>query len=416
MGKLSAVQIEKWRKAGKPITGKSDGNGLTFTLSNGGTASWVLRYSFGGKQRELTIGNYPDISLKRAREMASEKRVEVDRGADVATKKRMAKIDATRVNSFRELADDYMERAAPSLSSRYRAEIKRFLSKDILPRIGGIPVKEVRPADIVVMIERIAERKATVAKAAFTMVSAIFDHGVGKHLATENPCRLLRISSIIGRGQAPRQRIGMNDEQLRAFLAALPALGKENELSLKIILATAVRKGELARARWEHVDLDAGIWRIPPENQKMRQHRRKVAVDFVIPLPPLVVGWFKELLPLAGGSQMVMPPRHRTGAEIVNHSTLNRALSKLPDGVARITPHDLRSTARTNFNALGVNLVVAERCLNHSISAIVGEMVTIYDKSDYLEERRQALILWAAKLAALEKGEAFNVVPLRKSA
>ena len=81
------------------------------------------------------------------------------------------------------------------------------------------------------MTERIAERSTTVAKAAFTMVSAMFDHGVGKHLATENPCRLLRISSIIGRGQAPRQRIGMNDEQLRAFLAALPALGKENELA-----------------------------------------------------------------------------------------------------------------------------------------------------------------------------------------
>ncbi len=414
MGKLSAIQIEQWRKAGKPVAGKSDGDGLTFTLSKGGTASWVLRYRFGGRQREVTIGNYPDISLADARKLAAERRVEVGQGSDVAAKKRLVKIERASANSFKELAEDYMAKAATGLSASYRGETRRYLDKDILPRIGVIPAKEVTPADIVALTERIAARSKAAAKAAFTMIRSIFDHGVGKHLVTGNPCRVLKVSSIIGQENARRPRVGMNDAQLTAFLAALPALGRENELALKVVLATCVRKGELARARWDQVDLDAGLWRIPPEHQKVRERFRDVIEDFVIPLPPLVVGWFQELKALAGRSPMVMPARHRRGAETVNQSTLNRALSKLPANVVRVTPHDLRSTAKTNLTALGVDLLVGERCLNHSISALAGKLAQIYDKYDYLEERRQALTLWAAKLEALEKGKAFNVVPIRQ--
>lgn len=412
MGKLSAIKVEQWRKAGKPIAGKSDGDGLTFTLSKGGTASWVLRYRFGGKQREMTLGNYPDISLAEARKLAAEKRVAVDKGADVATAKRIEKMERAQANSFRELADDYMTRAAPGLSASYQSETRRYLDKDILPRIGGIPAKEVTPADIVVMVERIAERSKSSARAAFTMVSSMFDHGVGKHLVTGNPCALLKVSSIIGTERAARARVSLNDDQLRAFITALPALGKENELALKIILATGVRKGELSRAKWSDVDLDAGLWSIPPENQKGRRSTKEAGKAFVIPLPVVVVGWFKELATLAMGSKMVMPGRYRAGSETINHSTFNRALGKLPANLARVTPHDLRSTARSHLAALGVSIIVAERCLNHSLGGLVG----IYDQHDYMDERRVALNLWAAKLAALENGEAFNVVPLRQVA
>lgn len=412
MGKLSAIQVEQWRKAGKPVAGKSDGDGLTFTLSKGGTASWVLRYRFGGKQREVTIGNYPDISLADARKLAAVRRVDVDKGSDVAAKKRLDKIERAQADSFRELAEDYMVRAAPALSARYQSETRRYLNKDILPRIGGIPAKEVTPADIVVLVERIAERSQASARAAFTMVSSMFDHGVGKHLVTGNPCALLKVSAIIGKERTARTRVSLSDDELRAFLQALPALGKENELSLKIILTTAVRKGELSSARWNEVDMEAGLWRIPPENQKGTRRTKDKTKDFVIPLPALVVGWFKELLTLAWGSAMVLPARHRTGAETINHSTFNRALYKLPAGIPRVTPHDLRSTARSHLAALGVDIIVAERCLNHSL----GGLVAIYDQHEYMDERRRALNLWAAKLEALEKGEAFNVVPLRQVA
>jgi integrase len=412
MGRLTDVQIRQLVKAGKPIAGKSDGEGLTFTLSAAGTAAWVLRYRYGGRQKELTLGNYPDLTLAEARKLAAVKRVEVGQGADVAAQKRVEKIGRAQANSFRELAEDYMTRAAPALSDRYRLETRRYLDKDILPRIGGITAKEVTPAEVISLVERIANRSQTTARAAFTMVSAIFDHGVAKHLVAANPCGMLKVSAILGSERETRARVSLTDNQLRAFLTALPDLGRENELALRIILATAVRKGEITRARWEHVDLDAGLWRVPPENQKGKRRKKDAGRDFVIPLAPAVVAWFRELLPLAGRSPMVVPARHRVGAATINHSTFNRALSKLPDSVPRITPHDLRSTARSHLAALGVDVIVAERCLNHSL----GGLIAIYDQHDYLDERRRALGLWVAKLEAMEKGEAFNVVSMRRQA
>jgi integrase len=410
MAKLTDVQIRQWIKAGKPLPGKSDGDGLTFTLSKKGTAAWVLRYRFGGKQREVTLGNYPDLPLAKARSIAATKRVELTQGTDPATAKRMAKIEQSLANTFKELAEDYMERVAPTKSDKYRSEMRRYLDKDILPRIGGIPAKELNPAELVVMVEKIAERSKTVAKEAFSMVSSIFDHGIGKHLVTENPCMGLKVSAIIGKEDEPRKRVSLTDDQLKALLKALPDLGKENELAIRILLATAVRKGELAKARWEHIDLENGTWLVPKENQKTG--RRKASADFLIPLAPQVVEWFKELKPLSFGSPMVLPARHNTGAETINHATLNRALSKLPKTIPIITPHDLRSTARSHFSALKISVVVAERCLNHSL----GGLVAIYDQHDYLDERRHALSLWAAKLEALEKGQAFNVVSIRQAA
>jgi integrase len=410
MGKLTDVQIRQWIKAGNPIAGKSDGGGLTFTLSRNGAAAWVLRYSYGGKQREITLGGYPDLTLAKARDIAAVKRVEVTQGADLATVKRMAKIEQSLANSFRELAADYMERVAPSKSAKYRGEVRRYLDKDILPRIGGIPAKELKPAELVMLVEKIAQRSKAVARGAFTMVSAIFDHGIGKHLVTANPCSMLKVSSIIGDREAARTRVSLTDDQLKDLFKALPALGKENELAIKILLATAVRKGELAHARWEHIDYENGTWLIPTGNQKTG--RRKASKDFIIPIPALVAQWFKELQPLACGATMVLPARHRTGKETINHATLNRALSNLPKNIPALTPHDLRSTARSHLAALGINLIVAERCLNHSL----GGLVAIYDQHDYMEERRHALNLWAAKLDDLQKGETLNVVPIKQAA
>ena len=158
MGKLTDRRLEEWVRAGNPIKGKSDGEGLTFTLSKAGTAAWVFRYRFGGKQRECTLGNYPDMTLKAARKAARAARVRVHEGGDVAAEKRSHKLAAARAGSFRRLAADYLARAAAALSESTAKESKRYLDKDILPRIGGLPADQVSGGDIVMMVERIAER------------------------------------------------------------------------------------------------------------------------------------------------------------------------------------------------------------------------------------------------------------------
>jgi integrase len=125
-----------------------------------------------------------------------------------------------------------------------------------------------------------------------------------------------------------------------------------------------------------------------------------------------VIGWFRELhgQAQARGSEWVLPGRD--AREPISYSTLNAALKRLGRVARRFSVHDLRRTARTHLAALGVDVIVCERALNHSL----GGLIAIYDKHDYLPERRRALELWAAFLEACEQGEPWNVTPLRREA
>jgi integrase len=194
-------------------------------------------------------------------------------------------------------------------------------------------------------------------------------------------------------------------------------------------VATCTRIGELARAEWAHVDFDRAEWFIPDANSKTGK-------GFIVPLPSAAVEWFRELQAFSCGSPFVLPARqsrrkHNQGGEIhFEQRTLNSMLHKLcgkleqaheedktATKVRRFTPHDLRSTARSHLAELGVHVIVAERCLNHSL----GGLIAVYDQHDYMTERRAALELWADFIRACEAGrkgmpKAENVVPLRSTA
>lgn len=409
MGALTEQQIKAWIRAGDPVFGKSDGDGLTFTLSKGGQASWVLRYRFGGKGREVTIGNYPDVRLADARIEATRLRAKVDQGIDVAAEKRKAKLAHRLARTFSELADQYLELAGPSLKENSRKEVERYLTKDIRPRLGNLPASDIGAADIINLVERIAQRSQSVARRAFEIVSVIFSFGVARHIVPRNVCVGLKISAILGGVRARRKRIMLTEEELRIIMPAMGNLGAENGLALKILLATCTRKSELLKARWADLDLERALWMIPVENAKNKR-------PFTVPLAPTVVGWFKELQAIAGDSPFVLPARKRgygKKSPTASRSTLNAALDRLNLGVREFSPHDLRSTARSHLSAMGVGVVVAERCLNHEL----GGLLSVYDQHDYLDERRRVLESWAQFLEECERGEARgiarNVVPLK---
>jgi integrase len=247
-----------------------------------------------------------------------------------------------------------------------------------LPRLGSLTARDVGPQDIVDTIERIAERSDSVARHAFEIVP--------------RPER--------------RARLKLSKEELRDLLVSLPALGKVNALCAKILLATCVRKGELIRARKALINLQAGTWFIPDENSKSGK-------GYVVPLALAVAGSFRELVALSGDSQWLLPAMFRRGRLEDRHmsdKTLNAALVRCSHVMIReFTPHDLRSTARSHLAELGVNPIVAERCLNHSL----GGLVAVYDQHDYLTERRHALELWAGLLKDLEASPVENRALIR---
>ena len=419
MGKLTDVQLRNWIKAGQPIA-KADGGGLTFTLSAKRTATWVLRYRFGGKPRELTIGRYPEITLARARELATDARGKVQQGKDVAREKQQARIERAAAKSFRQLAIDYMERAFPVLAANTTKQRRHHIEDIIIPKLGSLAARDVTTADVVALIETVGRRSKNVAELVFTAMSEIFKHGVARHAVTANPCAGISVSAICGKRKPKRQRLKLTENELQAILPALPSIGEQNALTVKILLATCTRIGELARAEWAHFNFDRGEWFIPDANSKTGK-------GFTVPLPPAVGRWFGELRAFSGGSPFVLPARqirrrHSYGGEVhfeqrALNSMLHKLCDRLGDKVRRFTPHDLRSSARSHLAALGVNVIVAERCLNHSL----GGLIAVYDHHDYMTERRAALDLWTHFILACEAGgewmpKADTVVRLRSAA
>ncbi|HEX2237471.1 MAG TPA: integrase arm-type DNA-binding domain-containing protein [Gammaproteobacteria bacterium] len=403
MAVLTDVQLRTWVKAGAPIAGKSDGGGLTFTLSKAGAAVWVFRYRFAGRQRELTLGRYPETSLAAARKQVRKARAEVDQGIDVAAKRQQEKAQEKTNNTVKALAHAWFER---EIATRYKHPqvVQRILDNDILPLIGHLDPPKVTPRQVDLVLRNIVDRGApTTANDALRLMRRMFAYGRKRRYLEHNPVADFDLDDAGGKEKA-RDR-ALSREELRALFAAMrktPNLGRDNGLAFKILLATCVRKGELVNAQWQAVDLEQGIWRLTGT---------KTGVGIDIPLAAPVLAWFHELRVFAAGSRYVLPARRivkrRNGRTVQNQfphispDTLNAALERVEHGLEHFTVHDMRRTARTHLAALGVAREVAERALNHKLRGVEG----IYNRHDYFEERRHALSLWADLLVHLDQYE-----------
>lgn len=413
MGAITDVQIRHWVKAALPVA-KSDGDGLTFTLSAGGTAAWVLRYRMGGKPREKTIGRWPDISLKRARELATEDRAKVQQGTDVARVKQTNKRASISAWTVKQLVANYEELVLPGLAASTGVAFKQKARDYVQPVIGHLAARDVIGADVVQLLERTRTKSPLLVKSVLSVVNILFTHGLAKHVVTSNPAVGVTASAIAGRaGKSEPARIMLSDAELRVLLPALKGYDRTIDLITRILLNTGVRIQALMLAEWDHIDFEKQEWTIP------KGDGRKSDRELVVPLTEALCGYFMELRTFAGECRFVFPVQKRgrgRGGDrpkppgSVNHS-FDQICTALVGKVRPFSPHDLRSTFRSHLGALEVDVVVAERCLNHKL----GGLLAVYNLHDYLPERRAALELWGAKLAFLESG-ADNIVMLRGAA
>ncbi len=401
---LNDIQIRNWVSKGEPIA-RSDGDGLTFTLSSAGTATWVLRYRIGkGRRRELTIGNYPDISLAAAREKARVFRVAIDEGRDPAIEKQEEKNRVQGAWSVRELIADYREKCL--LPTEFAKDTIEYRNRDydqvVIPYLGARPVQRVTSIDIVAMLTD-CKRTWTVTKRILTSVSKLFDHACGLKIIAANPCMGVKLSSIKGPRPPVRKRVMLLEEELRALLPDIDLIGLENACAFRILLATCVRGIELTKAKKEHVFLDRRVWWIPEESVKTRR-------GFLVPLTPIVVEWFRALFDMSGESIYVLPARHerrrrnQQGDTHVGTTTLwasiRRAFDRHDIEIRKFTPHDTRSTAKGHLRNMGVSYEISEVALNHTL----GSMDAIYDVREEIPERREALEKWSEFIVACETG------------
>ena len=390
---LTDVQLRQWMRAGAPVA-KSDGSGLTFTLSAGGTATWILRFRHAGRRQEVTLGRYPDLSLAAARLMAAKRRIALAEGINPADELRRAK--AHRDWTVRELIHDYRELVLAHLAESTQRSYGRNL-KRIENSMGALSVTSVTPLDVVSQIERVKTGWVEL----FTLWCAlrgIFKHAAGKKLIVTNPCTGIQLDSIIGKRPEKRVRLMLMDDELCVLMNA--QMKPENLLAIRILLSTGARISELNGALRKNVLLEEGRWHIPSS-------KTGAAID--VPLPPQVVDWFKTLIEIGGNSSYVLPAhskaRHRQFGGDAHRAkdSIREAIDYWIDqhspAIRRFTPHDLRSTMKSHLRVLGVPRDISEMCLNHKLPGLEG----IYDKHTYFQERLAALTRWAEKLSSLER-------------
>jgi len=417
MAKLTDMQIRAWIKSGERFEARADGNGLYLCFpARYSTPFWRFRYKFVGKARTVQIGSYGELSLAKARETAKELSARVSLGYDVAGEKQARKADAlakieeekNAINML-ELANEYYERM---ILGRWKHPniVRNRIDKDIGPHLGKMKIEDIKPRHVDDMLQAIVKRGApTIANDVLRWTRRMFDYGIKRHMLETNPATAFDLNDAGGKEET-RDRWLTRDELAKLLAAMKLARGfsVENDLSIRLLLLLCCRKMELCAARWEEFDLNAGVWHLPGE-------RTKTGAPIDIPLPALAIEWLQQLHSMATPSAWVLPARKMQTRMVphIHEGTIGTAMGKvkphMPD-VPPFTVHDLRRTARTHLAELGVDPVVAERCLNHKIAGVEG----IYNRHDYFTERRDALNKWAALLDALDKGEAYNVTPITK--
>ena len=357
-------------------------NGLFIEVKESGVKSWHYRYSLAGKQERLVIGRYPDLSLKDARQIRDESASLVAKG--ISPKQGKAKPKGI-------LFKDYGERYLNEVIKKDRKDPYNMilcLNNDIYPMMGHIPLDQISIEDVRRTIWRKKEQGYdAAANQVRGLLKRMFDYAVMWGLVPFNP--VLTILSRKIHKAKPRDRY-LSTNEIRTYYTTLldSRIYRPRKLGLLLSLLTLVRKSELLRAKWEHINFDSRIWLIPETKaDSVTGHSR----EMVVYMSDQVIEIFKELKTIAGNEPFVFVGR-QSGTHI-SHNAFNTAqkaalaLTDLPP----FTVHDLRRTASTHLNEQSFNRDAIEACLNH----ITGGSRGVYNKAIYEKERTDMLQKWS---------------------
>lgn len=357
-------------------------NGLFIEVKESGVKSWHYRYSLAGKQERLVIGRYPDLSLKDARQIR-------DESASLVAKGISPKQDKAKPKGI--LFKDYGERYLKEVIKKDRKDPYNMvlcLSNDIYPMMGHIPLDQISIEDIRRTIWRKKEQGYdAAANQVRGLLKRMFDYAMTLGLVPYNP--VLAIPSRHVHKAKPRDRY-LSTNEIRTYYTTLlnSRIYRPRKLGLLLSLLTLVRKSELLRAKWEHIDFDSRIWLIPETKaDSATGHSR----EMVVYMSDQVIEIFKELKAIAGNEPFVFVGR-KSGTHI-SHNAFNTAqkaalaLTDLPP----FTVHDLRRTASTHLNEQGFNSDAIEACLNHTAKGVRG----VYNKAKYEKERTEMMQKWS---------------------
>jgi integrase len=374
--------------------------GLAFRVSAGTTSNpegrrdWLLRYRPRGQsQKAVALGAYPAVSLSSARQRAGEIIAAAKRGADLialeeheAEVRRMA---AAKARPLSEIASAYLDsvkrlRSWRSIESRTRCHI--------MPKLGNKPIGEVTRADVVEFLDDLEREEGLrhqVNRCRETL-RAIFAYAIERELITVNPVVGVSKRKV----EIPRDRTLTADE-LTALWRAIDKLPQLPRAYFQVVVLTGARRNEVRCMAWSELDLDAGLWRVPPE-------RNKSGRAFDLPLAAPVIETLRTL-PRIGPMVFTLNGKRPMAV----HELIERVRGGA--GLIDVRLHDLRRTLRTGLAELGISFEIAERVLNHAMPGLQA----VYNRHNYIAEKRTALALWAEHVLSLAAKREATIVAFR---
>jgi integrase len=397
----SAVQNAKPKQKPYKLT---DERGMYLLVKPDGARWWRIDYRrpASGKRNTLSLGTFPDVSLKMARQRRDDARTLLADGIDPGDKRKAEK--TADADSFEAVAREWFAKHKPHWAESHSSKVIRRLERDMFPWIGAKPVASLKPLDVLSVLRRIESRSVETAHRMQQVSGQVFRYAVATGRADADVTRDLRGSltpwkpGVFAAITEP-ERVGELLRAIDAFTGTFPTA-----CALKIAPLVFVRPGELRHAEWTEFDLDAAEWNIPALKMKMR-------TPHLVPLSSQVIEILRELWELTGSGRYLFPGA-RDRKKPLSNMTLNAALRRMGFDQDTMTTHGFRAMARTILDEqLGYRTEYIEHQLAHAVKDANGRS---YNRTSFLPERRKMMQGWADYLDTLKL--ASNVVSLKRKA
>ncbi|MPZ44140.1 MAG: DUF4102 domain-containing protein [Betaproteobacteria bacterium] len=337
---LTATAIKNARATEKPLK-LFDGGGMFLLVNPNGSRWWRLKYRYLGKEKQLSLGTYPEVSLKDARDRRDEARKQLANGIDPSEHRKAQKsaVVASTENAFEVVAREWYEKYSQAWAPGHADKIIRRLERDVFPWIGKRPIGEITAPELLAILRRIESRGAIeTSHRALQNCGRVFRYAVATGRAVRDPCGDLRgaLTPVKERHHASITEPKRVGELMRAIEGYNGALITKCALGLAPLLF--VRPGELRKAEWSEFELDGAEWRIPAKRMKAREQH-------IVPLSRQALDILRELHAATGEKRFVFPGA-RTNGRSMSENTVNAALRRL--GYSRECHR--RSDSRVNWS------------------------------------------------------------------
>ncbi|SNX60714.1 Integrase [Nitrosomonas ureae] len=392
--KLTDSEIKAAKPKEKPYS-LPDGHGLVLMIQPSCAKWWRYRYRVNGTAKMLSLGVYPDVTLKEARNQQARFKELLAQGVDPSLhrqeQKQLEAIAAT--NSFESVARLWWTQWSAARNQRHASYTIRRLEADIFPIIGRKPVTELTAPMLLMAIKKIESRGALdIAKRALTKCGQIMRYAVAHGLAERNPAADIKPSDVL----TPTKKTNyarLDQKELPELLQKIDTYDGQplTRFALQLMALTFVRTSELIGGRWEEIDLIKKQWRIPAERMKMK-------TPHIVPLSDQAIAVLEKIKNLAADQILLFPNEKRNGKSMSNNTILF-ALYRMGYH-SRMTGHGFRGIASTILHEQGFNHDHIELQLAHTQRDAVS---AAYNHALYLEPRTRMMQQWADYVDKLKR-------------